>query len=45
MRFVKMHGLGNDFIIINSLTEKLPEDLAAFSQKVATDISASARTA
>ena len=34
MRFVKMHGLGNDFIIINSLVEKLPEDLAAFSQKV-----------
>ena len=34
MRFVKMHGLGNDFIIINSLAEKLPEDLAAFSQKV-----------
>lgn len=26
MKFTKMHGAGNDFIIINNLEEKLPED-------------------
>ncbi len=25
MKFVKMHGLGNDFIMVNNLEEKLPE--------------------
>ena len=34
MKFVKTQGLGNDFILINGLTEQLPEDLAAFSRKV-----------
>ncbi len=33
MKFVKMHGLGNDFIMINSLNENLPDDLAEFSRK------------
>jgi len=26
MRFTKMHGLGNDFILINGFREKIPED-------------------
>lgn len=34
MKFVKMHGLGNDFIMINSLNENLPDDLADFSRKI-----------
>lgn len=34
MRFVKMHGLGNDFVIVNGFREKLPEDLGALAQQV-----------
>jgi diaminopimelate epimerase len=26
VKFVKMHGLGNDFVVVNNLEEKLPED-------------------
>lgn len=26
MRFTKMHGLGNDFVVVNNLEEKLPEE-------------------
>lgn len=33
-KFTKMHGAGNDFIVFNALTEKLPADLAAFSKKI-----------
>jgi diaminopimelate epimerase len=34
MDFVKMHGLGNDFIMVDAIQEKLPEDLPAFARKV-----------
>ncbi|MFW5681914.1 MAG: diaminopimelate epimerase [Phycisphaeraceae bacterium] len=37
MRFVKMHGLGNDYVYINGFAESLPEDdpaLAALAQRV-----------
>ncbi|MDN5347334.1 MAG: diaminopimelate epimerase [Clostridia bacterium] len=33
MRFVKMHGLGNDFILINALQEKLPGDLPGLARR------------
>ena len=26
MRFTKMHGAGNDFILINNFEEKIPEE-------------------
>ena len=26
MKFVKMHGAGNDFIIINNIEEKIPQE-------------------
>ena len=31
MRFAKMHGLGNDMILINGFTEKLPDDLGSLA--------------
>lgn len=31
MRFSKMHGLGNDFILINGFREKIPEDRKDFA--------------
>ncbi len=34
MRFSKMHGLGNDFIIINGFTETLPDDLGKLAQRM-----------
>lgn len=34
MNFVKMHGLGNDFVLINAMEEKLPKDLPDFARKV-----------
>lgn len=34
MRFAKMHGLGNDMILINGFTEKLPDDLGALALAV-----------
>jgi len=34
MRFAKMHGLGNDFVIVNGFTEQLPDDLGAFAKQV-----------
>lgn len=34
MRFAKMHGLGNDFVIVNGFTEQLPDDLGAFAKRV-----------
>lgn len=34
MRFTKMHGLGNDFVMVNGFTEKLPEDIGALASKV-----------
>jgi len=34
MNFSKMQGLGNDFIIVNSLKESVPEDYAFLTKKV-----------
>ena len=34
MRFTKMHGLGNDFVLINGFTEKLPPDLNALAIEI-----------
>lgn len=34
MRFSKMHGLGNDFIVINGFTEQLPDDLGELSRRM-----------
>ncbi|MDK2894840.1 MAG: diaminopimelate epimerase [Moorella sp. (in: firmicutes)] len=34
MHFVKMHGLGNDFVLVNALEEKLPGDLAELARRV-----------
>ena len=37
MKFTKMHGAGNDFIVINNIEEKLPlHDLPALAQKLCT---------
>jgi diaminopimelate epimerase len=35
IEFTKMHGLGNDFVVINAIKEKLPKDLGDFSKKIA----------
>ena len=32
MNFTKMHGIGNDFVMVNAERESLPADLAALSQ-------------
>ena len=32
MRFAKMHGLGNDMILINGFAEQLPEDLGSLAK-------------
>ncbi len=32
MRFTKMHGLGNDFVLLNGFTEQLPTDLGALAK-------------
>lgn len=34
MRFAKMHGLGNDFVMVNGFTEKLPSDINAYAAQV-----------
>ena len=35
MRFIKVHGLGNDFVLVNTLNnENLPSDLAGLAVKV-----------
>jgi len=35
LHFVKVHGLGNDFVLVNTIKEEnLPEDLAALAVKV-----------
>ena len=34
MKFTKMHGLGNDFIMVNGFKEQLPNDLPALAQKL-----------
>jgi len=34
MKFTKMQGLGNDFILVDGLKEKIPENLGDLSQKL-----------
>ncbi|MCR4962671.1 MAG: diaminopimelate epimerase [Firmicutes bacterium] len=34
MRFSKMHGLGNDFIMINGFKEQVPADLPSLAQRI-----------
>jgi diaminopimelate epimerase len=34
MRFAKMHGLGNDFVMVNGFKEKLPKDLNTLAKTV-----------
>ncbi len=34
MKFSKMHGLGNDFILVNATKEILPEDLSGLADKI-----------
>jgi len=33
--FTKMHGAGNDFVVLDGLRDALPKDLSAFSQRIA----------
>ena len=35
LAFTKMHGAGNDFVVLDGIRERLPGDLAAFSRRVA----------
>lgn len=34
LRFTKMHGAGNDFVFLNALAQKLPDDLPTFSKRI-----------
>ncbi|MGI6065122.1 MAG: diaminopimelate epimerase [Bacillota bacterium] len=34
MKFIKMHGLGNDFVIVNGFQQVIPEDLSILAQKI-----------
>ena len=34
MKFKKMHGLGNDFIMVNGAAETLPKDINAFAMEI-----------
>ncbi len=33
--FTKMHGAGNDFVVLDGIRDRLPRDLAAFSRRIA----------
>jgi diaminopimelate epimerase len=33
--FTKMHGAGNDFVVLDGLRDRLPRDLASFSRRIA----------
>jgi len=35
LRFTKMHGAGNDFVVLDALRDDLPEDLSAFARQIA----------
>ncbi len=35
MKFTKMHGAGNDFVVINGITQTLPDNMSAFCGKLA----------
>jgi len=32
--FTKMHGAGNDFVVLDAIRDRIPEDLCAFSQRI-----------
>lgn len=32
--FTKMHGAGNDFVVLDAIRDSLPDDLAAFSRRI-----------
>jgi diaminopimelate epimerase len=34
LRFTKMHGAGNDFIVLDGIGDALPSDMAAFSRRI-----------
>jgi diaminopimelate epimerase len=34
IKFTKMHGAGNDFVVVNALTEKLPKEMSFFAKRV-----------
>ena len=34
MKFTKMHGIGNDYVYVDGLTESLPEDLPALARNI-----------
>ncbi|MCI8336370.1 MAG: diaminopimelate epimerase [Peptococcaceae bacterium] len=34
MKFMKMHGLGNDFVMVNGFQEQLPEDISQLAVKM-----------
>jgi diaminopimelate epimerase len=34
MRFVKMHGLGNDFVVVDATRAPLPDDVSALARRV-----------
>lgn len=34
IKFTKMNGLGNDFVIVNGLTETLPQDINGFAKEI-----------
>ena len=44
MHFTKMHGAGNDFIIINNIDGAIPESVAGAAAGCAPSMSPSART-
>ncbi len=33
--FTKMHGTGNDFVVLDAIRDPMPEDLSAFSRRIA----------
>lgn len=35
LRFTKMHGAGNDFVVLDALHDELPEDLSALARRIA----------
>jgi diaminopimelate epimerase len=35
IRFTKMHGAGNDFVVLDGIRDRLPADIAGFAKRVA----------
>ena len=34
LEFTKMHGAGNDYVVLDGLTKPLPKDMAAFARRI-----------